>query len=271
MTVVLITEWKHKVKVYKGYHAHWSSAIPLIIQGDTDVLHSMVHNLVNRTSFMSSPTSRCINGSTLLHTAAYFGRPDIVKTLLHLKIDINLQDYKGATALHRSRDTETIQLLIDHGADVNWSDGDGNTPLHMMCYGEMMKPARLDCLKLMLSHKATIERLNNKDLLPIHCAAMQGRIDVIQLLLQFDTEEQMISKLMMAKAPSVLYLSVASNHIECAQWLTEKGFNFKPEEQKELLFGLLQDEMGVQGKAQCLEFLIRTGVDINAVDKQGDR
>ncbi|XP_032894096.1 uncharacterized protein LOC116984113 [Amblyraja radiata] len=253
-----------------SYHAYISSAIPLIIQGDTDILHNMAHNLVNNINFLSSPTSRCINGSTLLHTAAYFGKIDIVKTLLYLKINVNLQDYKGATALHRSRDTETIQMLIEHGADVNWSDGDGNTPLHMMCYGEMKKPARLDCLKLMLSHKATIEILNKKDLLPIHCAAIQGRIDVIELLLQFDVEEQTRAKLMTAKAPSVLYLSVASDHIECAEWLKSKGFLFKPEELKELVFGLLQDEMGAQGKAQCLEFLLRNGIDINAVNKQGD-
>ncbi|XP_059834383.1 putative ankyrin repeat protein RF_0381 isoform X1 [Hypanus sabinus] len=253
-----------------SYHADWSSAIPLISQGDTNVLHNIVRSLVNRKNFMSSPTSRCINGSTLLHTATYFGRTDIVKILLHLKIDVNLQDYKGATALHRARDTDTIQLLTDHGADVNWSDGDGNMPLHMMSYGELTKPARLDCLKLLLSQKPTIGSLNKKDLLPIHCAAMQGRIDIIQLLLQFDTEEQIISKLMAAKSPSILYLSVANNHVECAQWLTEKGFGFKPDEQEELLFGLLQDEMGVQRKVQCLEFLIRNGVDINAVDKQGD-
>uniref|UniRef100_UPI00398EB846 uncharacterized protein n=1 Tax=Pristiophorus japonicus TaxID=55135 RepID=UPI00398EB846 len=253
-----------------SYYAYWSSAIPIIVNGNTDVLQDIVHNHLNKMSFMSSPRSRCINGSTLLHAAAYFGKTDAIKTLLQLKIDVNLLDYKGATALHRSRDTETMQLLIDHGADVNWSDVDGNTPLHVMCFGEMQKPARLDCLKLLLSHKAAIERWNNKELLPIHCAARQGRIDVIQLLQQFNSEEQMITKLMKGKAPSLLYLSVANKHIECAIWLAENGFSFKAEEREELMFGLLHEEIEVQGTAQSLEFLIKNGVNINAVDQHGD-
>ncbi|XP_072408784.1 uncharacterized protein [Chiloscyllium punctatum] len=254
----------------ESYYAYWSSAIPMIVHGDTDILEDIVHNHLTNMSFMSSPRSRCINGSTLLHTAAYFGKTDIIETLLQLKVDVNLLDYKGATPLHRSRDMETMQLLIYHGADVNRSDADGNTPLHVICFGEMKKPARLDCLEILLSCKAAIDRWNNKELLPIHCAAMQGRIDVIQLLCKFDSEEQMVTKLMKGSAPSLLYLSLANNHIECAKWLSEKDFSFKAEEQEELMFGLLHDEIKVPEKVESLELLIKNGVNINAFDKHGD-
>ncbi|GCB71563.1 hypothetical protein scyTo_0001618 [Scyliorhinus torazame] len=257
-------------KFLLSYYAYWSSVIPIIIHGDTDILEDIVHNHLKKLSFMSSPRSRCINGSTLLHTAAYFGKTDTIESLLQLKVDVNLLDYKGAVPLHRSRDMETMELLINHGADVNWSDVDGNTPLHIVCFGEVKKPARLDCLKLLLSHQATIERWNNKDLLPIHCAAMQGRIDVIELLQQFDLKEEMVTKLMKGSAPSLLYLSVANNHIECAKWLSEKDFGFKAEEREELMFGLLHDEIKLPEKAQSLEFLIKQGVNVNAVDKHGD-
>ncbi|XP_043564823.1 uncharacterized protein LOC122559439 [Chiloscyllium plagiosum] len=257
-------------KFLLSYYAYWSSAIPMIVHGDTDILEDMVHNHLTNMSFMSSPRSRCINGSTLLHTAAYFGKTDIIETLLQLKVDVNLLDYKGATPLHRSRDTETMQLLIYHGADVNRSDADGNTPLHVICFGEMKKPARLGCLEILLSCKAAIDRWNNKELLPIHCAAMQGRIDVIQLLCKFDSEEQMVTKLMKGSAPSLLYLSLANNHTECAKWLNEKDFSFKAEEQEELMFGLLHDEIKVPEKVESLELLIKNGVNINAFDKHGD-
>ena len=53
---------------------------------------------------------RCINGSTALHTAAYFGIIPVVKDLLNQGVDINLLDYKGATALHRARDVETMHV-----------------------------------------------------------------------------------------------------------------------------------------------------------------
>ena len=55
---------------------------------------------------------RCINGSTALHTAAYFGVIPVLKDLLHQGVDVNLLDYKGATALHRAKDTDTMQVRV---------------------------------------------------------------------------------------------------------------------------------------------------------------
>jgi hypothetical protein len=53
---------------------------------------------------------RFINGSTALHTAAYFGAIPVVKELLSNGMDINILDYKGATALHRAKDTDTMKV-----------------------------------------------------------------------------------------------------------------------------------------------------------------
>ena len=60
---------------------------------------------------------RCINGSTLLHTASYFGAIPVLKVLLKERVDVNLLDYKGATALHRARDPETIKVS---SGDIGW-------------------------------------------------------------------------------------------------------------------------------------------------------
>ena len=55
---------------------------------------------------------RCINGSTLLHTAAYFGCASLVGRLLALGVDVNLRDYKGATPLHRAKDVDCLKVRI---------------------------------------------------------------------------------------------------------------------------------------------------------------
>ena len=60
----------------------------------------------------SDDCSRCINGSTLLHTASYYGYQNIVKDLLQLRVDVDLRDYKGATPLHRAKDLETMQVCV---------------------------------------------------------------------------------------------------------------------------------------------------------------
>ncbi|KAK6482400.1 hypothetical protein HHUSO_G15403 [Huso huso] len=256
-----------------GYSAFWSSAVPAIMHGGADVLYEIVQKHLQDVAGMASLRSRCINGSTLLHTAAYFGETDIIKTLLGLQVDVNLLDYKGATALHRARDSETMQFLIDHGADVNQKDDDGNTPVHMVCYGEQGKDTRLDCLRLLLSYHATTVKANRKGLLAIHCAAMQGRIDVIELLLQCDSDGQMQRKIQRAtetNSPSLLYLAVANDHLKCAEWLAMRSFTFKPTEQEELLYGLFQQEIARKEKTKTLEFLIKSGVSVNTVYAGGD-
>lgn len=55
---------------------------------------------------------RCINGSTLLHTAAYYGHKETIRELLRLRVDINVRDYKGATPLHRSKNTEIMEVCF---------------------------------------------------------------------------------------------------------------------------------------------------------------
>ena len=58
-------------------------------------------------------------------------------------------------------------------------------------------------------------------LLPIHCAAMQGRVDVMQLLLRFDTEDKMTKTLNMEEErhpPSLLHLALANDFVNCAHW-----------------------------------------------------
>ena len=55
---------------------------------------------------------RCINGSTLLHTACYYGHMPAILELLAQRVDVNLRDYKGATPLHRAKDKVIMEVSI---------------------------------------------------------------------------------------------------------------------------------------------------------------
>ncbi|XP_015750335.1 PREDICTED: ankyrin repeat, PH and SEC7 domain containing protein secG-like [Acropora digitifera] len=130
---------------------------------------------------------RCVSGSTLLHTASFFGAVPVIKTLLSEGLDVNILDYKGLTPLHRARDGATVELLLEVGSNIDSVDHDGNTPLHVKCYGESGEATDLECIEKLLMKEAPLNTRNNRDLMPIHCCAMQGRIDAIQALLFFDT------------------------------------------------------------------------------------
>ncbi|XP_069083628.1 uncharacterized protein [Pleurodeles waltl] len=123
----------------------------------------------------------------------------------------------------------------------------------------------------LLSRKASRRKWNKKGLLPIHCSAIQGRIDIIQALMDFDTHPRnKITEISDKRdTPSLLYLSVANNQLKCANWLISKAVTFKPGEQEELIFNILLDELKVEDQVQGLNFLLRSGVNINALNEKG--
>lgn len=104
----------------------------------------------------------------MLHTCTYYGHYSLVKTLLSTTdfdgrlLNVDLKDYKGATALHRARDCAVIKLLVDFGANVNSTDLDENTPLHARLFGERNQPSELDAIELLVYYKADILALNKK-------------------------------------------------------------------------------------------------------------
>ncbi|XP_040268960.1 ankyrin-3-like [Bufo bufo] len=211
---------KHNLKEFcKEYSERWKTAVSRILKGDTGLLKRIVEDQETGKSTMASLRSRCIDGSTLLHVAAYFGEEECVETLLKLHIDTDVVDYKGATPLQRSRDAKTMQMLRNYGADVNWKDDDGNTALHMVCYGEPGQPTRMDSLQFLLSHKASTRKYNKKGLLPIHCAAIQGRTDILQALTEFAPKERehITEHLTKRDIPSLPYLALTNGHLESAK------------------------------------------------------
>ena len=71
-------------------------------------------------------------GETILHRCVAHNLIDIIKTLVDAGIDLNEQDEEGYTALYKaitSNEEDIAKTLIEAGADVNISDS-GWTPLH---------------------------------------------------------------------------------------------------------------------------------------------
>ncbi len=101
--------------------------------------------------------------------AAKFGHLKLVEKILNLTesdskvFNPNCRDGNGATALHRSRDYPTTRLLLDYGADVNFVDLDGNSPLHLKCAGESSsRPSDLETIECLLNNRANY-LLKNKE------------------------------------------------------------------------------------------------------------
>ncbi|CAN0423803.1 unnamed protein product [Lampetra fluviatilis] len=254
------------------YGEFWRQAVSSIMNGDTAELRAIVGDHISGKRQLTSLSCRCINGSSLLHTAAHFGDTETIQDLLGWGVDVNLLDYRDAMPLHRARHGPATQLLLEHGGAVNVLDADGNSAMHMRCYGEPGQPSALDAARLLLESGASLLQPNNRGLLPWHCAAMQGRSDMLALLLAAWTgsRENLVREVASSASPSPAYLATACGFLTCARWLFSQGFPFKESEADKLLLGILRKEIELDDPRETVEFLLNNGASVNAETPQGD-
>ena len=89
---------------------------------------------------------RNIAGTSVLHLAGASYDPLLLQQLAQQAIDIDLADSGGNTALHHSAGwgyLENIRLLLAAGADVNYRNKEGDTPLDLAEKSEKRRAAEL--------------------------------------------------------------------------------------------------------------------------------
>ena len=72
-----------------------------------------------------------------------------------------------------------VRTLLDNGIDVNTTDPDLNTPLHMAALG-----GHTDCVQLLIERKANVEAVNVAGNTPLHLAVTTAPLDCIELQLK---------------------------------------------------------------------------------------
>jgi len=123
------------------------------------------------------------NHWTLLHTAGWRGKPELLRLLIAKGIPADVRSDFGRTPLHNAcmqGNLEGAALLIQAGADVNFQGQEGWTPLY-----QAVKRGHPELAALLLKAGARPDTVASADrLTPLQIAAIKGRGAVAALLLK---------------------------------------------------------------------------------------
>lgn len=116
-----------------------------------------------------------------LHCAVWKGRPQTVQLLLEHGANINQQDILGMTPLMQSvmpNRGDMTRLLLDHGASVSIETRSGDSALHMAVWYEIDK----SIIRQLLAHGANPNLADKKGETPLLLAQKQSHSDIVKLL-----------------------------------------------------------------------------------------
>jgi ankyrin repeat protein len=201
------------------------------------------------------------SGSTPLMYAVLYGDADSVQLLLEAGADPNIRNDAGATALLWAVDNvDKTRLLLKAGADVNARSDDGRTPL----LSAIGRAASADVVKLLLDHGANPSATAHSyrgPTTPLRQAADAGDAVIVKMLLDHGAE---------VKGTAILALISAlnANSPECVDQLIE---SIEPK----AMSGVLQFLVPARGtpagfgNTALIKKLIAHGADVNAKDWEG--
>ncbi|MFC1483969.1 ankyrin repeat domain-containing protein [Candidatus Neomarinimicrobiota bacterium] len=118
-----------------------------------------------------------------IHDAVRQGNLETVVQLIQTDPSlVNQRMERGYSPLHwavNRNDTAITRYLVDHGADLEAKDADGDTPLHWTAYYN-----RLANCRILVSAGADLNSLNNLEVTPLLAAIESANSAVARLLIQ---------------------------------------------------------------------------------------
>ena len=163
-------------------------------------------------------------GDTRLSEAAMNGDKATVRTLLTQKVDVNVAQGDGTTALHWAAyrdDVEMAQLLIKAGADVKAATRVGSmTPLFMAA-----KNGSAAMLQLLITAGADVNSASTSTgTTPLMLAAAAGKADAVKVLVEKGAN---VNAKDLTNGQTALMFAASLNRDEAIKVLTGRGADMK--------------------------------------------
>ena len=233
---------------------------------------------------------------TALLIACMHGKIDAINVLLKAGADTNITETYGHTCLHKAVnancDEQTVQAIIDHGADVNAINKDNETALLIACMdGQndainvllkagadtnitetdghtcLHKAVNANCgkqtVQAILDHGADVDAINKYNKTALLIACMDGKIDAINVLLEAGADTNIAD----TYGHTCLHKAVNANcDKQTVQTIIDHGADvnaINKYNETALLIAC------INGRTDAINVLLEAGADTNIADTYG--
>lgn len=120
-------------------------------------------------------------GYTPLYPAVWNGDANMVKLLVNKGADVNYSPEKDYPLLHHAvwmENTDIMRVLLDHGANIDIKDQDGKT-----AFRHALDAADRQMVDLFIAKGANVNAKGRDNSTPLHQAAISGRKGIVEILL----------------------------------------------------------------------------------------
>jgi hypothetical protein len=148
----------------------------------------------------ADPNVQFLARNTVLHAAASYGDVEMARVLLNLEADVNIQNEYGCTPLNYVLGSDSLassvevsnyqeslanvaRLLLDHGADINTRDNNGEIPLHIAVSNRY-----IELVRVLLEYGADVGAEDMEGRTPFSLAKERQSDEIMKLLVEHGAE-----------------------------------------------------------------------------------
>ena len=184
-------------------------------------------------------------GNNALMEAVRSNKTEIVKLLIKSGIDLNAIDNQRKTVLYSVKTAEMAKLLLDSGANINFTNAYGG-PLNSLVHYNNVEVARV-----FIEHGAPINAIDKYGSTPLNQAASEGKLAIARFLVEHGADIDIKDD----EGTSALEYALNNKDLDMIELLKKAGAKISKEQT--LIRAIMR------GKKETVKELIRDGADVN--------
>ncbi len=239
-----LTAVKRVHEASAGLHDDWSDAA-------TEALHNSVIDRQDQLNILNWIEDVSIEDELIVE------RQKVMHLLSTNGLDIEDSSFKNIHWAAINGTPELMQLLLDHGADIEAKDGQEFTPLLRVA-----KIGRPSIAQLLLEKGASTSAKQQNGLTALNEAASSGNFEIVQYLIEYRADIEARDD----KGFTPLIRAAKNGHILMTKLLLDKGANTEAKQQDG---STALNQAASEGRSEVVQCLLKHCAEIETRDHQG--